>query len=105
MRISIILAAMLFVAGSAEAQTVKCGNPRTLGQRLVCQNPDLRGFDRRNNGDYLRVITYAEPPDYFRIKRSQGRYLAARDACRSVSCLDRVFRKRSYELKHVLYEY
>lgn len=105
MRISIILAAMLVWAGSAEAQTVKCGNPTTVGQRLVCENPDLRGFDRRNNGDYLRIKAFAEPPEYFRLSRSQRPYLAARDACRSVSCLDRVFRKRSYDLKHALYEY
>lgn len=105
MRKAILLAAaILAMAGGAEAQTVKCGHPRSLAQQIVCDDAGLRGMDRRINGLYLHAITFGEPPDYFRLKRSQKPYLATRDACRSASCLERVFRKRHYELSGVLYE-
>ena len=105
MRVSIIMAALLVWAGNAEAQSVNCGNPRTAGQRLVCEDRVLRGLDQRNNGDYLTARAYAEAPDYFRIKRSQGTYLRARDSCRSHKCLYDVLRRRSYDLQAVLRGY
>ena len=104
MRNAIILVTFLALTAGAEAQAVNCGSPRGPGQQLVCRDPQLRGMDRRINGHYLRVITIAEPPDYFRLKRSQRPYLAARDSCRSAACLANVFRKRSYELRDVVYE-
>ena len=105
MRISIILAALLVWAGNAEAQSVKCNNPQTVGQRLVCEDRVLRGLDQRNNGDYLNLRAFADPPDYFRLKRSQGPYLRARDSCRSRACVHDVLRRRSYDLQATLRGY
>ncbi len=104
MRTAITLMAVLALTATAEAQSVNCGSPSGPGQQLVCANPDLRGMDQRIGGQYRRAIAFGEPPDYFRLKRSQKPYLAARDACRSTACLDRVFKKRRYELRDVLYE-
>jgi hypothetical protein len=50
------------------------------------------------------ALPAAEPPDYFRLKRGQKRFLAARDTCASVACLEAVFKKRRFELRDVLYE-
>lgn len=104
MRRAITLIAFLALTATAEAQSVNCDSPRGPGQRLICANPELRAMDRRISGQYLRATAFGEPPDYFRLTRSQKPYLAARDSCSSVSCLDRVFKKRRYELRDVLYE-
>ncbi len=104
MRIALILASMLALSATAQAQAVNCSHPQSSGQRLICDNPDLLGWSRRINGHYLRVTVMAEPPDYFRLKRGQKPYLAARDACGSVACLMRVFKKRHSELNDIAYE-
>jgi uncharacterized protein len=97
-----LLFAALLWAWPAAAQSVDCDAPQTRDQQLICSDPQLRGLDRRVNGDYRLALLVAEPPDYFRLKRSQPRFLAARDACRSEVCLYAVLEERRDELRAVL---
>ena len=105
MRMTIaLLAAVLVLGGSANAQTVKCAHAVTRGEKLICSVKHLRGLDLRTNGHYMMALNVAEPPDYFHLKRTQKTFVAARRSCRSVACLEEVFKRRRYELRDVIYE-
>ena len=98
---AIVIAGFLAAAGGAQARPVECDHPLTRGQHLVCGAKELRGIDKNVNGEYQRALMVAYPPDRFRLRRTQKLFLAARDGCRTVSCLSAVFQQRLYEIRDI----
>jgi uncharacterized protein len=107
-----VAAAVLAAAGSAvtipvpalaqSGPSFNCARARTFVEKAICRSPTLSAKDRRMSRMYFHDLAttqqYGEADDVWQLKEDQRLWLARRDRCQTVGCLQAAYDQRIEEL-------
>lgn len=85
---------------SSTAASFNCGKASTLIESLICRDPVLSRQDSKMATLYRDVLRRSSPGDRQSVRDEQRAWIEERDRCEDKECLDLVYSKRIYDLKH-----
>lgn len=78
-----------------------CRRARTRSERLVCSDEDLAALDRAMSSRFYSALSNADRTTRAELRRSRDRFLAYRDRCPTVACVDEAYRDRMDEIRDI----
>ncbi len=87
------------VAPAAGPPSFDCATNRSPVEQAICADAALAAQDRRLADDYVRLHSQFSGPARNDLQRSQRRWLATRDQCRTPACIAQAYRLRIRELE------
>lgn len=78
-----------------------CRRARTRSERLVCADGDLAALDRAMSSQFNSALSNADRATRAELRRSRDRFLAYRDRCPTVACVEEAYRDRMDEIRDI----
>jgi uncharacterized protein len=85
---------------TAQAASFNCSNALNLVESLICKDSSLSNKDSQMASLYKKVISDLPKSMQYELRDEQHEWLIARNSCENIECLELLYSKRIYDLKH-----
>lgn len=102
-RVLFMTAFIAFMAESPQevhAASFNCSKASNIVESLVCKDSSLSKKDTEMTSLYKKALKDLPKSMQRELRDEQRDWMSARDSCDDKECLDLVYSKRVYELKH-----
>jgi uncharacterized protein len=96
----VVIGLSLSAIQPAQAASFNCTKASTIVESLICKDSSLSKKDLQMSSLYQKALQDLPRSMQRELRDEQNDWLSARDSCSDLECLELLYSKRIYDLKH-----